>query len=115
MTETEYKRDTIYRFLNSVHYNRKDLLASVSSIIINERIKPLTKKKREKVFIFDDSIYERGRSKKVGLLSRVHDHNDGKYKAGFQMLTLTWSDGNSTIPVAFNMVASSKEKNQLCK
>lgn len=112
--ETDFKKDTVYRFLNSVHYNWKELIASLSSIIINEKIKPLTKKKREKVFIVDDSIYERGRSKQVELLSRVHDHNDGKYKSGFQMLTLTWSDGNSTVPVAFNMVASSKEKNQLC-
>jgi DDE superfamily endonuclease len=113
--ETEFGKDTVYRFLNSIHYNWKELIASTASIIINEKIKPLTKRKREKVFIFDDSIYERGRSKQVELLSRVHDHNDGKYKPGFQMLTLAWSDGNSTIPVAFNMVASSKEKNQLCK
>ena len=113
--ELDFKKDTVYRFLNSVHYNWKELIASVSSIIINEKIKPLTKKKREKVFIVDDSIYERGRSKQVELLSRVYDHNDNRYKSGFQMLTLTWSDGNSTVPVAFNMVASSKEKNQLCK
>jgi hypothetical protein len=113
--EPGFEKDTVYRFLNSVHFNWQELIASIASVIINDKFKPLTKKTREKVFIVDDSMFERGRSKKVELLSRVHDHNDGKFKSGFQMLTLTWSDGNSTIPVAFNMVASSKEKNQLCK
>lgn len=110
----DFKKDTVYRFLNSANYNWQRFLAYLSSVIINEKLNNLTNKKRERVFIVDDSIYERGRSKKVELLSRVHDHTDNSYKSGFQMLSLCWSDGNSTVPVGFNLVASSKEKNVLC-
>lgn len=56
--ETKFKKDTVYRFLNSVHYNWKELIAFIASVTINEKIEPLTRRKREKVFIFDDSIYE---------------------------------------------------------
>ena len=45
----------------------------------------------------------------------MHDHTDGKYKIGYQMLTLGWSDGNSFVPIGFNLVASSEEKNVLCE
>jgi len=37
----------------------------------------------EEVLIFDNSTYDRSRSKKVELLSRVFDHNTSKYLKGF--------------------------------
>ena len=110
-SEKGFKEDTVYDFLKSVRYNWSKLLGLLSSVIINDKLNGLTNKKREKVFIVDDSIYERNSSKKVELLSRVHDHNGNEYKLGYQMLTLTWTDGNSTIPVGFNLVASNKDKN----
>ena len=54
----------------------------------------------EKAFlILDDTPYDRSRSKKVELLSRVHDHSSRRYLNGFRMLTLGWSDGVSFVPV----------------
>ena len=67
------------------------------------------------VFIVDDSLYERGRSKKVELLSKVKDHTDGRYKKGFRMLTLGWSDGNTFCPVSFTHLSSAKSKNRYCE
>ena len=66
----------------------------------------------EEVLIFDDSTYDRGRSKKVELLSRVFDHTTKKYLKGFRMLTLGWSDGNSFLGIDFALLSSTKEKNR---
>lgn len=66
------------------------------------------------VLIVDDSLYDRGRSKKVELLSRVYDHTTKKFVKGFKMLTLGWSDGTSFIPVAFSLLSSRYEKKLIC-
>lgn len=68
----------------------------------------LTDKSRPKVFIFDDSAYDRNRSKKVELLSRCFDHASLKMRfyKGFRMLTMGWSDGHTFMPIDFSLVSS---------
>ena len=66
----------------------------------------MTSEETPKVFIVDDSLYNRNRSKKVELLARVHDHNDNRYYRGFRLLTLGWSDGSSYLPVSFSLLSS---------
>jgi len=112
--ESPFKKDAIYRFLNDCHYNWRKFLLLVSSKIIQGRIVPLTGKKRVNVFIIDDSLFSRSRSKTVELLARVWDHVDSKYVRGFRMLTLGWSDGNTFMPLAFSLLSSEKESNRLC-
>ncbi len=55
--------------------------------------------KAANVLIIDDSMFERNRSKKVELLAKVYDHAKHKYRFGFRMLTLGWSDGSTFLPV----------------
>src|SRR3972149_8124576 len=88
-------KDTVYRFLNSVHTNWRRFLLLLSSRVIRDAIEPLTGTANIKVLIADATRYRRNRSKYVELLSRVFDHNDKKYYRGFRMLTLGWSDGIS--------------------
>jgi hypothetical protein len=57
----------------------------------------LTSDKTPKVFIVDDSLYNRNRSKKVVLLSRIHSHNENHFYCGFRLLTLGWSDGTTCL------------------
>jgi hypothetical protein len=106
-------KDTVYRFLNSTTANWRKFLHLLSATIISEQIQPLTSAKTPKVFIVDDSLYDRNRSKKVELLSRVHDHNANRFMCGFRMLTLGWSDGTTCLPVSFSLLSSTKEKNRL--
>lgn len=106
-------KDTVYRFLNSVHINWRRFLLLLSSRVIQEELEPLTGAANMKVLIADDTLYRRNRSKHVELLSRVFDHNDGRYYRGFRMLVLGWSDGISFLPVSCALLASSKEKNRL--
>jgi hypothetical protein len=90
----EIGKDTVYRFLNSVNANWRKFLHLLSAAVIRKHILPLTSEETPKVFIVDDSLYSRNRSKKVELLARVHDHNEKRYYCGFRLLTLGWSDGS---------------------
>lgn len=68
-----------------------------------------------RVFIVDDSVLSRNRSKKAELLARVFDHSTGKYIKGYTMLTLGWSDGFSFAPLDFVMLSSAKLANRFCE
>ena len=74
----------------------------------------LTSERREKVFVIDDSVYDRHRSKKVELLSWVFDHVLGKSVKGFKLLTLGWGDGVSFVPLDFILCAAAESKNLIC-
>lgn len=108
-----FQKDAAYRFLNNYYYNWRKFLLLLSSQIIQNRIVPLTDEKRVNVFIIDDSLFSRSRSKAVELLARVYDHVEHKYVRGFRMLTLGWSDGNTFLPLAFSLLSSEKKSNQL--
>jgi len=109
----EIDKDTVYRFLNSVSTNWRKFLHLLSAAVICKQIRPLTAEQTPKVFIVDDSLYNRNRSKKVELLARVHDHNENRYYRGFRLLTLGWSDGSSYVPVSFNLLSSANQKSRL--
>ena len=108
-----FSKNTVYRFLNSMSYNWAKLLTLISTEVINF-VNATTSKEHCNVLIIDDSFYDRNRSKKVELLTRVFDHSAHKYVKGFKMLTLGWSDGNTFIPAAFSLLSSRKESNILC-
>lgn len=111
---TELKKDTIYRLLNSVRTNWVKFTTLLASRLIREKLEPLTSEKRRKVFIIDDSIYERERSKKVELLSWVYDHaKRHKCVKGFRMLSLGWSDGVTFMPVNSCLMSTENEKTRL--
>lgn len=105
-----FSKDVVYRFLKNVSFNWEKFLMLLSSNIIKSSLYPLTSKDRTNVLIVDDTYYNRNRSKKVELLSKVRDHTDGKFKKGFRLLTLAWSDGNTFIPVGFNLLSSQNQR-----
>ena len=82
--DISFKKNTAYRFLNSSNYNWARLLLLLVTIII-ETTNKLTSNDRVSVLIVDDSLYDRSRSKKVELLSRVFDHTTRKFVKGFKM------------------------------
>lgn len=106
------RKDTFYRFLNYPKYAWRRFLNALSYKVISE-FESLTSVDRIKVFILDDSVYQRSRSKHVQLLARVFDHASGRFIKGFTMLTLGWSDGFSFIPVDFSMLSSANKSNRL--
>lgn len=100
-------KDALYRFLNHSGYSWRRFLLSLSSETV-QRVEKLTSDTRDTAFIFDDSMFERNRSKKVEMLARFKDHATGAFYKGFRMLTMGWSDGHSFIPVDFSLLSSLK-------
>lgn len=85
----------------------------LASRIINNAILPLDSEDRANVLIIDDSMFERNRSKKVELLAKVYDHAKHKYRFGFRMLTLGWSDGSTFLPVNSILLSTENKKNRI--
>jgi hypothetical protein len=107
-------KDVVYRFLNHPRFAWRRFLHTLSLKIV-QRFESLTSASRVRVFIVDDSVLRRDRSKKAELLARVHDHTTGRFVRGYNMLTLGWSDGFSFAPIDFVMLSSAKLANRFCE
>jgi hypothetical protein len=100
-------KDAVYRFLNHSGYAWRRFLQSLSGETIT-RMESLTSVNRVTALIFDDSMFERNRSKTVEMLARFKDHATGAFYKGFRMLTMGWSDGHSFVPMDFALLSSAK-------
>lgn len=104
----DFKKDAAYDFLKNPRYNWRKFMLTLAATVVRF-FDVLTSEEREKVLIFDDSTYDRSRSKVVELLAWIYDHNIGRNLKGFKLLTLGWSDGNSFLPLDFALCSSTKE------
>ena len=104
-------KNTYYRFLNETSYNRKKFLLLLANKVTTV-FDRLTRPERVKAFVLDDSVVTRNRSKKVELPAKIYDHVDHRFKRGFSMLALGWTDGYSFVPVGFNILSSSNKANR---
>src|SRR5690625_2045895 len=104
-------KDTVYRFLNQSTFNWRRFLLLLAAYTAG-KVSKLTSHRRPKVFILDDSSYDRNRSKHVELLARCFDHASQKMRfyKGFRMLTLGWSDGATFLPVDFSLLSSKNSR-----
>lgn len=108
-----FAKDTAYRFTKMIQINWIRFTTLLASRIIKDAIAPLDSKDRANVLIIDDSMFERNRSKKVELLAKAYDHAHHRYRFGFRMLTLGWSDGSTFLPVNSVLLSSEKKKNRV--
>ena len=108
-----FAKDTVYRFMKSIQINWIHFTTLLASRIIKDAIVPLDSEDRANVLIIDDSMFERNRSKKVELLAKAYDHANHRYRFGFRMLTLGWSDGNTFLPVNSVLLSSENKKNRV--
>jgi hypothetical protein len=109
-------RDVVYRFLNQAFVNWQALLLCIAGKVVAE-FDRLTSADRLTAFVIDDSFYPVLYAKATELVSLIHDHAEkgkNKYKWGFRMLALCWTDGVSLVPLAFRHLASADEKKQRC-
>lgn len=107
-------KDVVYRFLNEYRYNWRRFYQLLSLKIVGQ-FEKLTSTHRVRVFVVDDSVIGRERSKKVELLARVFDHVSGRFIRGYSLLTLGWSDGYSFVPIDFTLLSSADVKNRFCE
>ena len=105
-----FSKNTFYRFLNSPKTNWLRFTSLLSKAVA-ATIEPLTGKDRVNAFVVDDSLFERTSCQKTELGSRVFDHTSMKYRKGYRLMTVGWTDGNTFLPVNSSLLASSKEQN----
>ena len=108
-----FAKDTVYRFMKMLQINWIRFTTLLASRIIRDAIVPLDSGERKNVLIIDDSMFERNRSKKVELLAKAYDHANHRYRFGFRMLTLGWSDGSTFLPVNSILLSSESKKNRI--
>ena len=108
-----FAKDTVYRFMKMLQINWIRFTTLLASRIIRDAIVPLDSEERKNVLIIDDSLFERNRSKKVELLAKAYDHANHRYRFGFRMLTLGWSDGSTFLPVNSVLLSSENKKNRV--
>lgn len=109
----DFAKDTAYRFMKMIQINWIRFTTTLSARIIRDAILPLDSEDRANVLIIDDSMFERNRSKKVELLAKVYHHAKHKYRFGFRMLTLGWSDGSTFLPVNGVLLSTENRKNRI--
>jgi hypothetical protein len=109
-----FGRDVAYRLLRLPCINWAVIILSVAERIICGALERLTSTERIFAIIVDDTFYGRNRSKNVELLAKTFDHasKGQKYKRGFRLLSLAWTDGVSLIPLLFRHMSSEKQKNR---
>ena len=105
-----FSKNTFYRFLNSPKTNWLRFTTLLSKKIA-DTVEPLTSDDRVNAFVVDDSLFERTSCKKTELGSRVFDHTSMKYRKGYRLMTLGWTDGNTFLPINSCLLASAKERN----
>ena len=111
-----FGKDTVYRLLNMAYVNWQAFLLSIAVKVV-AGINGLTSETRRCAYVIDDTMFAVLHAKKTELVSKVFDHAEkgrNKFKNGFRMLALGWTDGVSFIPLAFRHLASADEKLQRC-
>ena len=107
-----FSKNTFYRFLDSAKTNWLRFTTLLSKKAVDS-LEPLTSDDRVNAFIVDDSLFERTSCKKTELGAKVFDHCDRRYKKGFRLLSLLWTDGNTAIPVNSCLLSSTQDRNVL--
>ncbi len=102
-------KNTYYRFMANNAFNWRKFTLLLSSKICAYFMK-LTRSSRKKVFVIDDTIIDKHRSRSVELLAKVYDHANARFTTGFTMLTLGFSDGFNFVPIDFALLSSAKKK-----
>lgn len=108
---TNLSDDCVHRFLKNAKIHWEKILLVIATAVI-AKVNVTTSENRINAIIVDDSPYMRKRSKKVELLAKFQNHIDKSFYMGFQMLTLGWTDGNTFIPFAEQLMSSQKSENK---
>ena len=104
-----FSKNTVYRFLENVHMNWHLFLLRLSAIVIRH-VAGLTDDKDNRYALLVDDTPLNKCGKAMELVSKYFNHVTMSYEYGYRVLTLAWTDGVTTIPVRYSLLASSFDK-----
>ena len=100
----------LMRFISNSKHNWSLLMLLTAKAAIS-RIRALNNKDHINTLCVDDTIIERARCKRAEGLCRTFNHVIGKTVKGYTNLLVSWNDGYTSIPVASEMLSSTKSSN----
>lgn len=105
----DFSKNTVYRFLGNIHMNWHMFLPRLSALIIRY-VAGLTDNKdnRYALLVDDTPLPKCGRA--MELVSKYFNHVTMGYEFGYRVLTLAWTDGVTTIPVRYSLLASAYDE-----
>lgn len=105
----DFSKNTVYRFLENIHMNWHLFLLRLSSVVIRY-VAGLTEDSdnRYALLVDDTPLPKCGRT--MELVSKYFNHVTMGYEYGYRVLTLAWTDGVTTIPVRYSLLASSYDE-----
>lgn len=104
-----FSKNTVYRFLENVHMNWHTFLLRLSTVVIRYVVGLTDDKNNRYALIVDDTPLPKC-GKAMELVSKYFNHVTMGYEYGYRVLTLAWTDGVTTIPVRYSLLASSYDE-----
>lgn len=106
----EIGKNCFYRFLSNPYYNWRSLLLGIAKQFLRiVESRGGCCDATPSFYIMDDTTLEKSGIHFEGL-SRVYDHTDGRHKLGYKLLTLSFFDGKSSIPLDCSLHAEKGKK-----
>lgn len=104
-----FSKNTVYRFLDNAHMNWHTFLLRLSHTVIRHLVGLTEDKDNRYALIVDDSPLAK-RGKAMELVSKYFNHVTMGYEYGYRVLTLAWTDGCTTVPILYSLLASSYDE-----
>lgn len=105
----DFSKNTVYRFLENIHMNWHMFLLRLSASIIRY-VAGLTDDKNNRYALLVDDTPLPKCGKAMELVSKYFNHVTMGYEFGYRVLTLAWTDGVTTVPVRYSLLASSYDE-----
>lgn len=105
----DFSKNTVYRFLGNIHMNWHMFLLRLSAVIIRH-VAGLTDDKNDRYALLVDDTPLPKCGKDMELVSKYFNHVTMNYEYGYRVLTLAWTDGVTTIPIRYSLLASSYDE-----
>ena len=105
----DFSKNTVYRFLENIHVNWHIFLLRLSAVIVRYVVGLTDDKDNRYALLVDDTPLPKC-GKAMELVSKYFNHVTMGYEFGYRVLTLAWTDGVTTIPVRYSLLASSYDE-----
>ena len=103
-----FSKNTVYRFIGNCSTNWHEFLLRLSCKVVQAVALLTTDKDGRHTFVVDDTPLAK-RGKQMELVSKYHNHVNSKTECGYKILTLSWTDGVTTVPIMYSLIASSND------
>ena len=104
----KFSKNAVYRFLQNRNTNWQRFILRLSLAVIRHLQTLADDGEGRQALIIDDTPLQKC-GKAMELVSRYFNHVNMKTELGYRILTLAWTDGVTTVPLLYTILASSDD------